>query len=55
LVPFVVDGVDKAVIGTVQSALKLQIIRRVGKDEVDGASRELYHFGDAIAEDDPLL
>ena len=37
LVPFIVDGVDLAIVRAQQIAAKLQIIGRIGKDHVDGA------------------
>jgi hypothetical protein len=32
--------------------LELQIIGRVGEDEIDGSGRQLCHLGNAIADDD---
>jgi hypothetical protein len=37
LVPVVVDRIDKAVVGAVQVALQLQVVGRVGEDQVDAA------------------
>ena len=39
LVPIVVDGVDHALVGTRQRAFELQIIGRVGEDEVGATFR----------------
>lgn len=38
-VPFIVDGIDLAIVRAQQIAAKLQIIGRIGKDHVDGAIR----------------
>ena len=52
LVPIVIDGIDARIVGTLEVALQLQIIRRVGEDEIDGSCRQLRHLGNAIADDD---
>ena len=52
LVPVVVDRVDQALVRARKSALELQIIRRIGEDEVDGRCRQLVHLGDAVADQD---
>ena len=52
LVPVVVDGVDLGIVGTLEVALELQIVRRIGEDEIDAVGRQLRHLGDAIADDD---
>ena len=52
LVPVVVDRVDQALIRPRKSALELQIIGRIGEDEVDRSGREPIHLGDAVADQD---
>ena len=51
-VPVVVHGIDARIVGTLEVALQLQIIRRVGEDEIDGRGRQLCHLGNAIADED---
>ena len=51
-VPIVIDGVDARIVGTFEVALKLQIVRRVGKDEIDGCGRDFRHLGNAIPDQD---
>ena len=50
LVPIVVDRVDARIVGTLEVALELQIVRRVGEHEIDGLRRELRQLGNAIAD-----
>ena len=50
LVPVVVDRVDARIVGTLEVALKLQIVGRIGEDEIDRFRRQLRHFGDAVAD-----
>ena len=38
LVPIVVDGVDARIVGTLEVALELQIVRRIGEDEIDASA-----------------
>ena len=52
LVPVVVDRVDLGIVGTLEVALELKIVRRIGEHEIDAIRRQLGHFGDAIADDD---
>jgi len=52
LVPLVIDGIDQRLIGTVQRAAELEIIRRICKDRIDGVIRQGFQSGDAIAFDD---
>ena len=52
LVPIVIDGVDAGIVGALEIALQLQIIGRVGEDEIDASRRQLRHLGNAIADDD---
>ena len=48
-VPVVVDRIDARIVGALEVALELQIVGRVGEDEIDRLGRELRHFGDAVA------
>ena len=52
LVPVVVDGIDAGIVGPLEVALQLQIIGRIGEDEIDASGRQLRHLGNAIADDD---
>jgi hypothetical protein len=47
----VIDGVDTRIVGALEIALKLQIVGRIGEDQVDGIRRQLRHFGNAVAND----
>ncbi len=49
LVPIVVDGVDHALVGTRQGAFKLEIVRRVGENEIDACVGKLAQAFDAVA------
>ena len=51
-VPIVVDRVDDALVRARQRALELQVVRRVGENEVDAAGGQLFELGYAIADDD---
>src|SRR5439155_13300475 len=51
LVPGLVDPVDPAVVGAMQVAGELQIIGRIGEDQIDGSLRQPGHDGQAIADD----
>ena len=51
-VPIVVDAVDAGVVGAEQLAVQLEIIGRVGEDEVDGGLRQPPDLLDAIADND---
>ena len=51
-VPIVVDGVDDALVGARQRAFELQIVGRVGEDEIDAAGGELAELFDAVADED---
>ena len=55
LVPVIVDRVDLGVVGALEVALELQIVGRVGEDEIDRSCRKTRHFGDAIADNDAGL
>jgi hypothetical protein len=49
LIPIVIDRIDAALIGTRQSVFKLQIVGRIGEDDIYAAFRQLAHHLDAIA------
>ena len=52
LVPVVIDRVDLGIVGTLEIALKLEVVGRVGENEIDAVGREFRHLGDAVANDD---
>ncbi len=52
-VPVVVDRVDFALVGPGQAAFELEIIGRVGEDQIDAGCGQAEHGLDAIAVDDP--
>ena len=54
LVPVVVDGVDARIVRALEIACELEIVRRVGEDEIDGGRRQLRHFGDAVADQNAM-
>ena len=54
LVPVVVDGIDARIVRPLQIAGELEIVRRIGKDEVDGSRRQLRHLGDAVADENAV-
>ena len=54
-VPVVVDRVDLGIVRAQQVAAELQIVRRVGEDQVDALLRQLGHLGDAVAQDDCIF
>ena len=49
LVPVVVDGVDLGLVGPGQAAFELQVVGRIGEDQVDRGGRELLQLGNAVA------
>jgi len=49
-----VDGVDPRIIGTLEVALQLQVIGRVGENEVDAFGRQARKLCDAVAYDNPV-
>ena len=53
-VPVVVDRVDLRVVRALEVVLELQIIGRVGEDEVDRGGRKLRELRDAIADQDAI-
>ena len=53
-VPFVVHGVDMAVVGAQQIAAQLEIIRRIGKNSVDRMRRKFVHDTNAVADQDTI-
>ena len=50
-IPVVLDPVDPAVVGPMQLAAQLQVIRRVGEDEIDRPCRQVRHDPEAVALD----
>jgi len=50
-VPGVVDGIDAGIVRPLEVALQLQVIRRIGKDEIDASRGKLFQFSHAIADD----
>ena len=51
-VPIVVDAIDEALVRPRERGFELQIIRRIGEDEIDAFRRQPGHRFDAIAFDD---
>ena len=49
LIPVIINGVHFGIVGAVQIALQLQVIRRVRKYKVNAARRQGIHLLDAIA------
>ena len=49
LVPVVVHSVHDRVVGAQQFALQLQVIGRIGEDQIDGTRRQCIHHRHAIA------
>ena len=52
LVPGVVDPVDQALVGTGQRAFELQVVGRIGEDEINRGWRKPHHFRDAVTDED---
>ena len=52
LVPLILDAVDPAVVGPQQIARELEIIGRIGEDEIDRRLGQARHRRDAIADPD---
>ena len=52
LVPSIVDRVDEALIRPGESALELQVVRRIGEDKVHRRRRKPVHLRDAVADQD---
>ena len=50
----VVDRVDARIIGTLEVALQLQVIGRVGEHEIDALGRQLRHCRDTVADQDSM-
>src|ERR1019366_938252 len=48
----VVDRVDDALIGPRQRIFELQVVRRIGEDEIDARLGQPGKLGDAVADDD---
>ena len=53
-VPVVVDRVDQALVGARQRALELQVVGRIGEDEIDRGLGEPHHLGHAVADEDRI-
>ena len=51
LVPVVIDGIDFGLVGTAQFVLELQVVGRVGEDQVGAAIGQGAHILHAIALD----
>ena len=51
LVPVIVDRIDLGLVGTAQFAAQLQIVGRVGEDQIGAAFGQRVHALDAIAFD----
>ncbi len=54
LVPIVVDRVDLGIVGPLQVALELQVVGRVGEDEIDRMLGKFFERGDAIADQNTI-
>ena len=52
LVPVVVDRIDLALVGPGEALLELQVVGRIGKDQVDRARRQGVHLRHAVADED---
>ena len=52
LVPVIIDGIDARVVGPLEIALELEIVGRVGEDEIDRLGRQFRHLRDAVADQD---
>ena len=52
LVPVVVHRVHFALVGAGQAAFELEIVRRIGENQVDAAGRQATHVVDAVADQD---
>src|SRR5262249_11834426 len=53
-VPRLFDAVDARLIGPLQFAFELEIVRWIGEDEIDALGSELAHFDDRVAHNDAL-
>ena len=53
-VPIVVDAVDARIVGAHQIGSELQIVGRVGEDEIDRMVGQLLQRCDAITDDDAI-
>ena len=49
-VPIVIDGIDEALVGPRERAFELQIVGRIGEDEIGAFRRQLGHLVQAIAD-----
>ena len=48
------DAIDESVVRPVQFAGELEIIRRIGKHDIDRCRGQLRHFLHAVPDDDPI-
>src|SRR5690606_1277651 len=53
LVPMVGDGIDVAAVGSIEIAAELEVVRRVGEDEIDRCAWQRAHRLDAVARQYP--
>ena len=53
-VPFVVDAIDARVVGTEQVGGKLEIVGRVGENEIDASLGQAPHGLEAVVDDDAI-
>ena len=49
LIPVIIDRVDLGIVGAVQIAAELEIIGRIGEDEIDAGIGKRFHHFDAFA------
>jgi len=54
LVPFVVDAIDARVVGTEQVGGELEIVGRVGEDEIDSSLGQAPQGLEAVVDDDAI-
>src|ERR1700735_136617 len=51
-VPGIVHPIDHALVGTRHRAFELEIVRRIGEDEINRGWRKPHHFRDAVTDAD---
>jgi hypothetical protein len=51
----IVDRIDLALVGPREIARKLQIVGRVGEDEIDARAWDFFQFGQAVADQNPIV
>ena len=54
-VPVVGDRVDVRIVRTFQVAGELEIIWRIGENQIDGTRRQFRHLGDAVADQNAVM